>query len=185
MNARDSVEHKFAEVFVKYDNELWRDTVQTILNVIHDTKYYDNSDVFIPDTLFPDRTDLVYFLVVNQVAGADAAFRDGQYVNDLSFYVAEGKQPTIGLWKTGMVAADWVCVDNFQLFYLGDGDENRPDDFVSNVEDVISEGTAEVVSTTWVTLDGVKVNEPSQRGVYIRVNKMSDGTLKTTKVLVP
>lgn len=185
LNARDSVEHKFAEVFVTYDNELWRDTVQTILNVIHDTRYYDGGDVFIPDTLFPDRTDLVYFLVVNNVTGADAAFKDGKYVNDLSFYVAEGKEPTIGLWKTGMVSNDWVCIDNFQLFYLGDGDTNRPDDFVSNVEDVISEGTAEVVSTTWVTLDGVKVNAPSQRGIYIRVNKMSDGTLKTTKVLVP
>ena len=155
------------------------------MNVIHDTRYYDGGDVFIPDTLFPDRTDLVYFLVVNNVTGADAAFKDGKYVNDLSFYVAEGKEPTIGLWKTGMVSNDWVCIDNFQLFYLGDGDTNRPDDFVSNVEDVISEGTAEVVSTTWVTLDGVKVNAPSQRGIYIRVNKMSDGTLKTTKVLVP
>lgn len=185
LNRRDSVEHKFAEVFVTYDNELWRDTVQTILNVIHDTKYYDGGDIFLADSLFPERQDLVYFLIVNNVTGADKAFKDGQYVNDLSFYVAEGKEPTIGLWKTGMVAGDWVCVDNFQLFYLGDGDANRPDDFVSNVEDVISEGTAEVVSTTWVTLDGVKVNAPTQRGIYIRVNKMSDGTLKTTKVLVP
>lgn len=185
LNRRDSVEHKFAEVFVTYDNELWRDTVQTILNVIHDTKYYDGGDIFLADSLFPERQDLVYFLIVNNVTGADKAFKDGQYVNDLSFYVAEGKEPTIGLWKTGMVAGDWVCVDNFQLLYLGDGDANRPDDFVSNVEDVISEGTAEVVSTTWVTLDGVKVNAPTQRGIYIRVNKMSDGTLKTTKVLVP
>lgn len=185
LNRRDSVEHKFAEVFVTYDNELWRDTVQTILNVIHDTKYYDGGDIFLADSLFPERQDLVYFLIVNNVTGADKAFKDGKYVNDLSFYVAEGKEPTIGLWKTGMVAGDWVCVDNFQLFYLGDGDANRPDDFVSNVEDVISEGTAEVVSTTWVTLDGVKVNAPTQRGIYIRADKMSDGTLKTTKVLVP
>ena len=185
LNRRDSVEHKFAEVFVTYDNELWRDTVQTILNVIHDTKYYDGGDIFLADSLFPERQDLVYFLIVNNVTGADKAFKDGKYVNDLSFYVAEGKEPTIGLWKTGMVSNDWVCVDNFQLFYLGDGDANRPDDFVSNVEDVINEGTAEVVSTTWVTLDGVKVNAPTQRGIYIRADKMSDGTLKTTKVLVP
>ena len=52
------------------------------------------------------------------------------------------------------------------------------------MEDVIGEGTAEVVGTTWATLNGMKIAEPKQGGIYIRIDKMSDGTTKATKVLV-
>ena len=68
--------------------------------------------------------------------------------------------------------------------YYGDGDANKPDDFVSSVEETVADGKATVVSSAWYTINGVRVAEPKQRGIYIRQDMMSDGTKKTVKVLV-
>ena len=86
--------------------------------------------------------------------------------------------------KTGMLTNDWSCFDNFRLYYLGDGDANKPDDFVSSVEETVADGKATVVSSTWYTINGVRVAEPKQRGIYIRQDKMSDGTTRSLKVMV-
>ena len=47
-----------------------------------------------------------------------------------------------------------------------------------------ADGTATVVGSTCTTLNGMKVAEPKQRGIYIRIDKMSDGTSRAVKVLV-
>ena len=74
---------------------------------------------------------------------------------------------------------------DFSLEYLGDGETNRPDDFVDNIDEVFVGGeTATVVASEWYTINGVRVAEPKQRGIYIRRDKMSDGTVKAEKVMV-
>ena len=70
------------------------------------------------------------------------------------------------------------------IFRHGDGDANKPDDFVSSVEETVADGKATVVSSAWYTINGVRVAEPKQRGIYIRRDKMSDGTVKAVKVMM-
>lgn len=67
---------------------------------------------------------------------------------------------------------------------LGDGDANKPDDFVSSVEEAVADGKATVVASEWYTVNGLRVAEPKQRGIYIRRDKMSDGTAKAVKLMV-
>ena len=144
---------------------------------------YDGSDVALPDSLFPE-SDMLYHFIVDKVAGAKLAFEDNAYEVNFSFYVAEGKEPVLGVRKTGMLTNDWTCFDNFRLYYYGDGDANKPDDFESAIGGVAADGTATVISSAWYTINGVRVAEPKQRGIYIRQDMMSDGTKKTVKVLV-
>ena len=128
--------------------------------------------------------DLLYHCIVNDVAGAKAAFEDGKYEGNFSFRVEEGEEPVLGVRKIGKITNDWACFDNFRLYYYGDGDANMPDDFVSSVEEAVADGKATVVSSAWYTINGVRVAEPKQRGIYIRQDKMSDGTTQSVKVMV-
>ena len=49
---------------------------------------------------------------------------------------------------------------------------------------VSADGAVTVVSSVWYTINGVRVDGPKQRGIYIRQDLMSDGTKKAVKVLV-
>ena len=144
-----------------------------------------SSTTCLPDSLFTNEyKDLLYHCIVNDVAGAKAAFEDGKYEGNFSFRVEEGEEPVLGVRKIGKITNDWACFDNFRLYYYGDGDANMPDDFVSSVEEAVADGKATVVSSAWYTINGVRVAEPKQRGIYIRQDKMSDGTTQSVKVMV-
>ena len=172
-----------AEVYVKSGVNEWCEQLPSIFEQVREfTKY--GGDVFVADTLLPDMADMVYRLIVNDVNGARVAFENGEYEAGFSFQVAEGEDPVLGMRKMVKVQNDWTCFDNFRLYYLGDGDANRPDDLGDSIEDVAADGTATVVGSTWTTLNGMKVAEPKQRGIYIRIDKMSDGTSRAVKVLV-
>ena len=54
----------------------------------------------------------------------------------------------------------------------------------ANIDEVVTDGKATVVSSAWYTINGVRVAEPKQRGIYIRQDKMSDGTTQSVKVMV-
>ena len=92
----------------------------------------------------------------------------------------EGGSVQLGIRKADGVTNDWCPFDDFSLIYWGDGDENAP----TAVDDVISENAAIVLATEWYTIDGMRVAEPKKGGIYIRVNKMSDGSKKAMKVMV-
>ena len=83
-------------------------------------------------------------------------------------FLREGEEPVLGVRKTGMLTNDWSCFDNFRLYYYGDGDANRPDGFVDGIDGVSADGAATVVNSAWYTINGVRVAEPKQRGIYIR-----------------
>ena len=172
-----------AEVYLKGKETNWTNKLASIFDNVKEYKY-DSGDVVLPDSLFPDMTDLLYHCIVNGVNGAKAAFEDGAYEGNFSFRVEEGEEPVLGVRKTGKITNDWTCFDNFKLLYYGDGDANKPDDFVSSVEETVADGKATVVSSAWYTINGVRVAEPKQRGIYIRQDKMSDGTTKSVKVMV-
>ena len=172
-----------AEVYLKGKETNWTNKLASIFDNVKEYKY-DSGDVVLPDSLFPDMTDLLYHCIVNGVNGAKAAFEDGDYEGNFSFRVEEGEEPVLGVRKTGKITNDWTCFDNFKLLYYGDGDANKPDDFVSSVEETVADGKATVVSSAWYTINGVRVAEPKQRGIYIRQDKMSDGTTRSLKVMV-
>ena len=179
---RDSADAQNAELFVKCGAGNWIEKLPSIFEHVSELKY-DGSDVALPDSLFPKSNELYHF-IVDQPAGAALAFEDGEYECDTYFYVGEGEEPVLGVRKTGMLTNDWSCFDNFRLYYLGDGDANKPDGFVDSIDGVAADGTAKVVSSAWYTINGVRVAEPKQRGIYIRQDMMNDGTKKTVKVLV-
>ena len=172
-----------AEVYLKGKESNWTNKLASIFDNVKEYKY-DSGDVVLPDSLFPDKTELLYHCIVNGVNGAKAAFEDGAYEGNFSFRVEEGEEPVLGVRKTGKITNDWTCFDNFKLLYYGEGDANKPDDFVSSVEETVADGKATVVSSAWYTINGVRVAEPKQRGIYIRQDKMSDGTTKSVKVMV-
>ena len=179
---RDSADAQNAELFVKCGDGNWSEKLPSIFEHVSELKY-DVSDVALPDSLFP-KSDMLYHFIVDQPAGAALAFEDGEYECDTYFYVGEGEEPVLGVRKTGMLTNDWSCFDNFRLYYYGDGDANRPDGFVDGIDGVSADGAATVVNSAWYTINGVRVAEPKQRGIYIRQDLMSDGTKKSVKVLV-
>ena len=139
-------------------------------------------DAVINDSINLD-PGITYECVVNGTEGAKVRFEDGLYADAFSFYVKAGESVEIGVRKDGHVTNDWAVFDNFQLFYLGDGAE-APDDIETAIGETAADGTVSVVSSTWYTINGVRVSEPAQRGIYIRQDVMSDGTTKTLKVMV-
>lgn len=179
---RDGEESLNAELFVKSGEGKWSEKLPSIFEHVSELKY-DGSDKVLPDSLFPE-SNMLYHFIVDQPAGAKLAFEDGEYECDTYFYVGEGEEPVLGVRKTAMLTNDWSCFDNFRLYYYGDGDANRPDDFVDGIDGVAADGAAAVVSSVWYTINGVRVDEPKQRGIYIRQDMMSDGTKKAVKVLV-
>ena len=149
---------------------------------VHDVLFHNN-DAAVNDTLFND--DLLYHRICNDRLSAKASFNNGYYEVAMSFYVKEGESVDLGVRKDGGVSMDWMLIDDFHLYYLGDGDANKPDDMgTTSVEDAVAEGTAEVVASQWFTINGVRVDEPKQRGIYIRQDILADGSKKAVKVMV-
>lgn len=179
---RDSMDAQNAELFIESGEGKWNEKLLSIFDNVSEYKY-ETSDVALPDSLFPE-SDMLYHFIINQPGGAKLAFEDGAYECETYFYVGEGEEPVLGVRKTGMMTNDWSCFDNFRLYYYGDGDANKPDGFVDSIDGVVTDGMATVVSSVWYTLNGIRVVEPKQRGIYIRQDMMSDGTKKTVKVLV-
>ncbi len=185
LTRRDSTEEVLnAEVYLEGKESKWNNKLASIFDNVQEYKY-TSGDKVLPDSLFTNEyQDLLYHCIVYDVAGAKAAFEDGKYEGNFSFRVEEGEEPVLGVRKIGKITNDWACFDNFRLYYYGDGDANMPDDFVSSVEEAVADGKATVVSSAWYTINGVRVAEPKQRGIYIRQDKMSDGTTKAVKIMV-
>ena len=184
LSRREGEETLNAEVYLEGKESKWNNKLASIFDNVQEYKY-TSGDKVLPDSLFTNEyQDLLYHCIVNDVAGAKAAFEDGKYEGDFSFRVEEGEEPVLGVRKIAKITNDWTCFDNFKLLYYGDGDANMPDDFVSSVEEAVANGKATVVSSAWYTINGVRVAEPKQRGIYIRQDKMSDGTTQSVKVMV-
>lgn len=183
LSRREGQEPLNAQVYAEAGEGKWNEPLASIFDGMGEYKY-TTSDQVLPDSLFPESKAL-YHIVVNNVTGADLAFQDDLYASDFAFYVSETGQPvTIGVRKDSLITNDWTIFDNFTLVYYGDGDANKPDDFESAIGGVISDGKATIVSSAWYTLNGIRVEEPKQRGIYIRQDLMSDGSRKAVKVMV-
>ena len=170
-------------MYVQTETEDFATPLASLFECVHDG-LLSPDDALLPDSLFPG-SDRTYHCVADKRLGARAAMTWGYYEVDKPFYVKEGESVVVGVRKDDGLVNDWVCIDDFSLEYLGDGETNRPDDFVDNIDEVLIGGeTATVVASEWYTINGVRVAEPKQRGIYIRRDKMSDGTVKAEKGMV-
>lgn len=180
---RDGTEKLLTSLYVQTETEDFATPLASLFECVHDG-LLSPDDALLPDSLFPG-SDRTYHCVADKRLGARAAMTWGYYEVDKPFYVKEGESVVVGVRKDDGLVYDWVCIDDFSLEYLGDGETNRPDDFVDNIDEVFVGGeTATVVASEWYTINGVRVAEPKQRGIYIRRDKMSDGTVKAVKVMV-
>lgn len=177
---RDGDEELFAQIYATSEEDYFTPIV-SIYEHVMDAKFTSSSAV-LPDSLFTYMEPQAYYCVANAVDDANVAFNYGFYRNEVSFYVAEGGSVQLGIRKADGVTNDWCPFDDFALLYLGDGEENNPG--VVGVDDVIGESAATVVATEWYTIDGMRVAEPKKGGIYVRVNKMDDGSQKAAKVLI-
>lgn len=136
------------------------------------------SDVLVKDE-YKLEGDGEYCYVPMQVNGADARFKAGYYMNEITFQVtADTKSVRIGVKKDELaVGGDWTIFDNFQLFFTGD---EKPVVAIEGVET----STASVVSAEYYTINGVRIAKPAKSGLYIRKALLSDGTTKVTKIMV-
>ena len=102
----------------------------------------------------------------------------------LTFGVDKSGQLTIG-FRTNNVdpftgeahmydSAGWFKLDNFQLFY-------DSSDIPTQIEGIVNAGT-QLTRQQFYTADGRQLSQP-QKGINIVRNIMSDGSVKTTKVL--
>lgn len=179
---RDGTEKLLASLYAKTETDDFATPLASLLECVHDG-LLSPEDALLPDSLFPG-SDRTYHCVADRRLGIRAAMTWGYYEVDKPFYVKEGESVAIGVRKDDGLVNDWVCIDDFSLEYLGDGDANKPDDFVSSVEEAVADGKATVVASEWYTVNGLRVAEPKQRGIYIRRDKMSDGTVKAVKVMM-
>ena len=188
LSRREGVEPLNAQVYLDGNESKWNKKLISIFENLSEYKY-TTDDKAVADTLLtPEDEGMLYHFIINGVSGAKIVFEEGKYEGDFSFRVEEGEEPVLGVRKTGKITNDWTCFDNFKLLYYGDGDANKPDDIDdaldTNIDEVVTDGKATVVSSAWYTINGVRVAEPKQRGIYIRQDKMSDGTTKAVKVMV-
>lgn len=134
----------------------------------------------VADSLTTEENPIEYWFIPNAMEDAGPAFNKGLYSNELYFEVKEGQTyANIGIRKDEHVDGDWTIFDNFKLYYYGSGEENRPDG-VQNVEN----GVSEVVRSTYYTIGGAQIAQPTQRGFYIRKDEMRDGSVKTYKFML-
>lgn len=137
----------------------------------------DASDVVI-DASYMIEGDEDYMYIPNTTAGANSRFELGLCKKELIFEVPAGcEYVRLGVKKDVMISTDWAIFDNFTLKYTG---SDKPD----AIESVEAAAAADVVSSAYYTIGGVRVAQPSVRGLYIRVDQLSDGSKKVTKIIV-
>ena len=101
------------------------------------------------------------------------------FANDVDLYEDSGKTFIVGLYSDGI---DNVSVQAVYKY----GDTTTYSDMVTvNANDakVESLSPAEIVDDEFFNLNGVRVTNPGE-GIYIKVSKLSDGSIKATKIAI-
>ena len=184
---REGEEQQNAKVYAETESTNYSKPLPSFFECVQNGKF-TAADIVLPDSLFPN-SGRVYNCVVNDRKGARTAMNQGYYEMESYFHVKEGETVRLGVQKTDTLVNDWVLIDDFHLYYLGDGEANRPEglddvDISDGISDNVADEKSTVVGSAWYNLNGMRISRPTQRGIYIREDKMSDGTKKTSKVLI-
>lgn len=115
------------------------------------------------------------FMTFNETTGKN--YYDG---NTVTVKVGENGKLTIGLKKKEQITDDWTLWTNWRLYYYGKNSSKTPNSDPSGIKELSSE---QPVQIEFFNLNGVRINKP-QKGIAIMKQKMSDGTVKVTKILI-
>ncbi|MCR5158516.1 MAG: hypothetical protein K6D37_05250 [Prevotella sp.] len=105
-------------------------------------------------------------------------FSDEVFMNEL-IVKAVGEKLRIGVRKDETSSADWIVIDEFQLWYHGANSSLTPDpDNATGVEGIAAGTTVKV---EYFTLDGRKANS-LQKGIMIQKVTFENGTVMVKKI---
>ncbi len=104
-------------------------------------------------------------------------FDENTYMNELVVKVTDGTL-RIGIKKEETSSADWVVMDNFQLFYHGANSALEGDGDPLSIGNTTA---TTVLMTEYFTLDGRKATAV-QKGIAIQRMTLSDGTVVVRKI---
>ena len=185
ISRRDNgVDSLYAFAYATVGDKMWKADLRSIFDGLSARKE-DSGDIVLADSLFPDRTDLLYKCLLNNMRGARIAFEKGKYEAELFFEVSDPAAGVeIGVQKDKHIANDWMIFDDFRWYYMGDGEANMPDGFDPNSVDETLNKAEEVVATNWYTISGMRISTPVQKGIYIREDVKADGSKNVRKVMV-
>ena len=115
------------------------------------------------------------FMTFNETTGKN--YYDG---NTVTVKVGEDGNLTIGLKKKELITDDWTLWTNWRLYYYGKNSSKTPNNDPSGIKELSSE---KPVAIEFFNLNGVRINKP-QKGIAIMKQKMNDGTVKVTKIMI-
>lgn len=139
-----------------------------------------SENINVAEYLSTEENPIKYWFVPNAMSDAQGAFSAGLYKNEMYFEVKEGQEyAKIGVKKFEGIQNDWTIFDSFKLYYLGAGEENKPDGILNT-----EEKKATILHSRYYTIGDELISKPTKRGFYIRVDEMSDGTSRTLKFML-
>ena len=121
--------------------------------------FYANNEVAPLASIADEAAVATYGKMPFSLGEASAAFSQGLYQNELTVEVTDGEL-TIGVKKTNHEGCDWTVWDNFELYYMGEGEPVAVPSMFSGVVD--SEDT--MLSATETV--GVEVAEGMRINIY-------------------
>ena len=126
-----------------------------------------------------DSTSATGYRLANGMVPVSILFEAGKFTGtSIIFKVgAEGKA-RIGLKKEVQEAENWCIWDNWQLTYFGPNSAKE-----ATVDGIVSTTAAVATKVEFFGLNGARISKPT-KGVAIMKQTLSDGTVKTTKVIV-
>ena len=126
-----------------------------------------------------DSTSATGYRLANGMVPVSILFEAGKFTGtSIIFKVgAEGKA-RIGLKKEVQEAENWCIWDNWQLTYFGPNSAKE-----ATVDGIVSTTAAVAAKVEFFGLNGARISKPT-KGVAIMKQTLSDGTVKTTKVIV-
>ena len=126
-----------------------------------------------------DSTSATGYRLANGMVPVSILFEAGKFTGtSIIFKVgAEGKA-RIGLKKEVQEAENWCIWDNWQLTYFGPNSAKE-----ATVDGIVSTTAAVAAKVEFFGLNGARISKPT-KGVAIMRQTLSDGTVKTTKVIV-
>ena len=126
-----------------------------------------------------DSTSATGYRLANGMVPVASLFEAGKFSGtSIIFKVgAEGKA-RIGLKKEVQEAENWCIWDNWKLTYFGPNSTKE-----ATVDGIVSTTAAVAAKVEFFGLNGARISKPT-KGVAIMRQTLSDGTVKTTKVIV-
>jgi hypothetical protein len=126
-----------------------------------------------------DSTSATGYRLANGMVPVSILFEAGKFTGtSIIFKVgAEGKA-RIGLKKEVQEAENWCIWDNWQLTYFGPNSAKE-----ATVDGIVSTTAAVAAKVEFFGLNGARISKPT-KGVAIMKQTLSDGTVKTTKVII-